>query len=125
MRSPHITPHLRAHQQPSVAPPTILRKLAGMAGVSFNGNEPWDIQVHDPETYRRILSHGSLGFGEAYMDGMWDAERLDQLFHRLLSYDIDEKIRGMARWRFIANALRHHLYNLQSISRAFQVGEHH
>jgi cyclopropane-fatty-acyl-phospholipid synthase len=125
MNSPHITPQLRAHQQPSAAPPTILRNLANMAAVSFNGNQPWDIQVHNPETYRRILSHGSLGFGEAYMDGMWDAERLDQLFHRLLSYDIDEKIRGLARWRFIANALRHHLYNLQSISRAFQVGKHH
>jgi cyclopropane-fatty-acyl-phospholipid synthase len=125
MRSPHITPQLRAHQQLSAAPPTILRKLAGMAGISFNGPEPWDIQVHNPETYRRILSHGSLGFGEAYMDGLWDAERLDQLFYRLLNYDVDDRIRGMARWRFIANALRHHLYNLQSISRAFQVGKQH
>lgn len=125
MRAPHITPLFRTRSHPSAAPPAILRKLAGMAGVSFNGNEPCDIQVHDPETYRRILSHGSLGFGEAYMDGLWDAERLDQLFHRLLSYDIDDKIRGMARWRFLANALRHNLYNLQSISRAFQVAQHH
>ena len=125
MELPGIAAPSRTRRRQATEPPPLLRKIADMAGVSFNGEAPWDIQVHDPQTYRRILTGGSLGFGEAYMDGMWDAERLDQLFHRLLSSDINEKIQGLTRWRFFTDHLRHKLRNLQSLSRAFQVGEHH
>jgi len=107
------------------APPAVLRELAAMAGVRFNGDAPWDIQVHDPAVYRRILTRGSLGFGEAYMDGLWDCERLDELFHRLLSIDVDAKMVGLARLRLVLESLRHRLLNLQSEARAFVVGERH
>ena len=60
----------------SQMPPRRLREFAAAAGVTFNGSLPWDIQVHDSAVYREILLRGSLGFGEAYMDGLWDAERL-------------------------------------------------
>lgn len=105
--------------------PAILRELLATAGARFNGDQPWDIRVHDIDVYRRILSHGSLGFGEAYMDGQWDCDRLDQLFHRLLAADIDEKLGGWARVRLLGEYLRHGLFNLQSARRAFQVGEQH
>ncbi len=119
------TPSLHAAEHHEVAPPAVLSKLISEAGVRFNGDAPWDIQVYDPETYRHILSEGSLGFGEAYMDGLWECERLDELFHRLLSFDINEKIRGLTRLRFLGEILRHRLFNLQSVRRAFQVGERH
>lgn len=106
-------------------PPASLRDLAAAAGVRFNGDAPWDIQVRDPAVYRQILARGSLGFGEAYMDGLWDCERLDELFHRLLSIDVDEKMMGLARARILLDSLRHRLFNLQSTARAFLVGEHH
>jgi cyclopropane-fatty-acyl-phospholipid synthase len=106
-------------------PPAALRELVAKAGVSFNGDNPWDIQVHDANMYRQVLSKGSLGFGEAYMDGYWDAEALDQLFDRLLSVDLDEKVVGWARVRLIGEILRQRLFNLQSSERAFQVGEQH
>lgn len=105
--------------------PLILQELLEGCGVRFNGDDPWDIQVRDPETYQRILNKGSLGFGEAYMDGLWECERLDELFYRLLRYDINEKIKGLNRWRLIGEILRNRLMNPQSYRRAFQVGEHH
>jgi len=107
------------------APPAALRDLVAEAGVRFNGDAPWDIQVHDPRLYRRVLTRGTLGFGEAYMDGMWDAEALDQLFHRLLAAELDEKMVGWARIRILGEILRQRLLNLQSSERAFQVGEQH
>lgn len=116
--------HLPRAARPSTPPP-VLRALAMEAGVEFNGPHPWDIQVHDPAVYRRILAHGSLGFGEAYMDGQWDCERLDELFHRLLSIDVDRKLVGLARVRLAWQALRFRLLNLQSEARAFLVGEKH
>jgi cyclopropane-fatty-acyl-phospholipid synthase len=102
-----------------------LQALADDAGFRFNGSDPWDIQVHDPRLFQRILAVGSLGFGEAYTEGWWDCERLDQLFDRLLSVDADERVYGWTRLRLIGNLLRHSLFNLQSSRRAFVVGEHH
>lgn len=105
--------------------PAVLRELAAHAGVRFNGDSPWDIQVYDEDVYRRILTKGSLGFGESYMDGIWESHQLDELFHRLLKVDIDEKLTGWSRIRLFTEVLRHQLFNLQSRERAFQVGEQH
>lgn len=117
--------HKRPLPRADAPPPAVLRDLARQAGVAFNGDAPWDIRVHDPAVYRQILARGSLGFGEAYMDGLWDCDRLDELFHRLLSIDVDEKMVGLARLRLLLESLRHRLLNLQSTARAYQVGEHH
>jgi len=107
------------------APPQVLKELVQQCGVQFNGYAPWDIQVHDPDIYKQVLTKGSLGFGESYMDGAWDCLRLDQLFYRLLSFDIEEKIAGFTRFRLLGEILRQHLFNMQSQKRAFQVGERH
>jgi len=122
VHSKQMKPSLPA-QRPE--PPAVLRDLAAEGGVRFNGDAPWDIQVYDERLYRRLLLHGSLGFGEAYMDGWWDCLSLDQMFTRLLSIDADEKIVGWARVRLLADVLRHRLFNLQSDRRAYQVGEQH
>ena len=42
------------------------------ADITMNGNNPWDIQVRDPNLYRRLLLQGSLGLGEGYQAGEWD-----------------------------------------------------
>ena len=75
-----------------LTPPAVLAELAGQADVQFNGMRPWDIQVHDARVYSRLLLHGSLGFGESYMDGQWDCHAMDELFDRLLGEDIDAKL---------------------------------
>lgn len=105
--------------------PAVLRELADEAGITINGDAPWDIQVRDARLYHRILTKGSLGFGEAYVDGMWECERLDQLFDRLLRIDAEEKLGSWARVRLFGEVLRHSLFNLQSDRRAFQVAEQH
>jgi len=106
-------------------PPAVLRELAAQAGIRFNGDAPWDIQVRDDRVYSHILSRGSLGFGESYMDGLWECRALDQLFDRLLRSDADRKLRGWTQVRLLADVLRHRLFNLQDTERAFEVGERH
>ena len=106
-------------------PPRVLRELLDSAGVAFNGVNPWDIQVHDPRLYDRVVRQGSLGLGEAYLDGWWDCQRLDELFHRLLAADADEALSGIARLQFLLVYLKSTLINRQSRRRAAQVGEHH
>lgn len=109
----------------NLAPPSILESLFGEAGIRFNGDASWDVQVHNSETYRRILTQGSLGLGEAYMDGYWDCQSLDQLFCRVLSANMDENIVGWARVRLLGEIIRQNIFNLQNKTRAFQVGEQH
>ena len=83
---------------------TIIRELLAMAGVEPNGKNPWDIQVHDPRFYDRVLRYSSLGLGEAYVDGWWDAEEVDELICRLLLADLDVKVRG--NWRIALHTVR-------------------
>lgn len=105
--------------------PAVLQEMTHLAGVCFNGEQPWDIRVHDPLTYRRILTHGSLGFGESYMDNLWDCIQLDELFYRLLKVDVERYFGGLAKMRLISQVIRQNLFNLQTSKRAHQVGEHH
>jgi cyclopropane-fatty-acyl-phospholipid synthase len=67
--------------------------LLVQCGVEVDGSKPWDIQVHDDRLYRRIMTHGSLGLGEAYMDGWWDADAVDQFLYRVLVNDVQSKLK--------------------------------
>ena len=68
---------------------TIIRELFELANVEVNGKNPWDIQVHNPEFYGRVLQESSLGLGESYMDGWWDCEAIDELICRILKANLD------------------------------------
>ncbi len=96
--------------------------LLGSAGVEIGGERPWDIQVHDERLYQRLLAEGSLGVGEAYMDGWWDAERLDELFFRVLRAGLDRRVRTPA---VLARALLSRLGNEQSRRRSRRVAAQH
>ncbi len=93
------------------------------AGIALNGPHPWDPQIHNQALYSRVSAQGSLGLGEAYMDGWWDCAALDEFFYRLLSFRIDEKI-GWS-WPVIWGGVKSIIINPQSVWRAFQVGEAH
>ena len=113
---------------PEPAPPeapAALRALAAEAGFRFNGDSPWDIRVTDERFYARVLADGSLGFGEAYMDGWWECERIDELFGRLLAAPPERRLSPMKRPHLFAEVLRHRLFNRQSRRRAFEVGKRH
>ena len=58
--------------------------ILSLAGIEINGTHPWDIQVHNDNFYQRVLTQGSLGLGESYMDAWWDCGKLDQFFYRIL-----------------------------------------
>lgn len=66
----------------------LIRHLLEKAEVEVNGHNPGDIQVHNPNFYRRVALRGSVGLGESYMEGWWDSERVDLFVERLLSANI-------------------------------------
>lgn len=40
---------------------------------------PVEMAIHRPAFFRKVLSAGSVGFGESYVDGDWDAQELSRL----------------------------------------------
>jgi hypothetical protein len=59
----------------------LIRQLAA-AGVMPNGKDEWSPRIHRPRAFWRAVSAGTLGAGEAYVDGDWDCNALDVLASR-------------------------------------------
>lgn len=99
-----------------------LQELLILAEIEVNGNGPWDPQILDDRFYKRVITEGSIGLGESYMDQWWEVEALDQLFCKFLSTDIERRVKNK---RFYLHYIYSRLFNLQNIRRAFRVGEQH
>lgn len=99
-----------------------VRRLLAGSGIEIDGGNAWDPQVRNAAFFGRVLRGGSVGLGEAYMDGWWECERLDEMFHRLLQMQRGGELQF---WAHIGEKARAMLFNLQSRERAFQVGEAH
>ncbi|HEX7794137.1 MAG TPA: cyclopropane fatty acyl phospholipid synthase [Vicinamibacterales bacterium] len=94
----------------------VVTELLALAGATINGDRPWDLRVHNEGLYDRLLREGSLGLGESYMDGWWDCDQLDDLFHRLFWNRVDESV--TTDWRTLTVGLKSRLFNLQTPFRA-------
>jgi cyclopropane-fatty-acyl-phospholipid synthase len=68
------------------------------------------------------LADGSLGAGEAYVDGWWNCEKLDAFFARILLHGVEA---GFYNWKDACCSLKAKFFNLQNRKRAYQVGRHH
>ncbi|QHA89664.1 cyclopropane fatty acyl phospholipid synthase [Serratia rhizosphaerae] len=101
----------------------IAHEMLSMADIEINGTRPFDIQVKNPEFFKRVLQEGSLGLGESYMDGWWECERLDCFFHRVLASGLERKLPHHFKDTLRIAAAR--LTNLQSKKRAWIVGKEH
>ncbi len=99
-----------------------VEQLLSLADVRVGGSRPWDVQIEDERFFARVLVEGSLGLGESYMDGWWRAASLDGFLFKVISADLDRRVRGWKAW---ADGVRAYLTNLQSQRRSFVVGEHH
>src|SRR5690349_7452647 len=101
----------------------IVEKILQPAGITINGNQPWDIQVNNEKFYARALHDGTLGLGEAYMDGWWDCERVDQLFAKFVRAKLADKV-TLSKWQLIKIWLPSFI-NYQTRKRALEVGKQH
>jgi cyclopropane-fatty-acyl-phospholipid synthase len=101
----------------------LVQQLLNLAGVQVDGHAPYDIQVHNPDFYPRVVAGGSLALGESYMDGWWDCEALDQFFERIMAARLDKKVRKSKALLWAVVKAR--LTGMYGRARAFEVGRHH
>lgn len=101
-----------------------IKDLLALADIRLNGQRPWDIRVHDDRFYHRVLAGGSLGLGESYMDGWWDAQDLEKFFYHIHTARLAEKVRPGVT--LAKNILIAKMLNNQSITRSYRhIGRHY
>ncbi len=101
----------------------VVTQLLDLADIKINGDRPQDMTVHNHDVYSRLLKEASLGLGEAYMDGWWDSQSVDNMVYHMLKADLKKKVKGDAKLALIT--LMSRLFNLQSRARSVQVADTH
>ena len=100
-----------------------MHEIAGHAGITVNGRNPWDIEVRDDRLYKRIWRDQSLGLGESYMDGWWECDRIDIMIHKILASGLENKVKG--NFIYLLRFLPAIFFNLQSARRSRIIADRH
>ena len=104
-------------------PKQVITEIFALADIQINGKRPWDITVHNEEFYPKVLAQGSLGLGESYMDGWWDADSLDECMCHILSADLEKKIKP--NWNIIWARIKAKFTNFQDKTGSMRVIDTH
>jgi len=105
-----------------VSAKTKVTHLLSLADIRVNGDRPWDIKVYNKNFYARVLAQGSVGLGEAYMDGWWDCKKLDVFFAKIIEAKLDEKIKPLS---VVFDVFKARFMNMQSKERSKKVAQTH
>ena len=97
--------------------------LLESADVRLDGSRPWDITVHDERLFRRLIVEGSVGLGDAYVDGWWDCAAVDQFVDRLVTADVPRRM--AFDLHSVVDSVAQRLMNLQTLARARRNTERH
>ncbi len=102
---------------------SLAREVLSRCDVQLNGSRAWDIQVKDERFYSRALLQGSLGLGEAYLEGWWDCADLEELIYRLITSGLEKKAKQLPG--FVAFDWLTTLVNQQTRPKSLRVAERH
>jgi cyclopropane-fatty-acyl-phospholipid synthase len=101
----------------------IVTSLVAEAGIEIDGPNPWDIEVHDDAFYQQVINQGALGFGESYMEGVWDCADMGQMFERVLQADIEKNF--SIGWTVFWSRVKARLLNIQTIGQTRDLADTH
>ena len=100
----------------------LMERWAEAADIRVGGDRPWDVRVHDERVYRRVITTGTLGLGEAYMDGWWDCDAIDEMVDRAQGTGLAGTLSTrLAPVQAVASVA----HNQQSKRRSREVGRRH
>ena len=101
---------------------TFISDLLQQHDIQVGGQRPFDVTVYEEKLFDRVMLQGTLGLGEAYMDGWWDAPALDQFIYRLLVNNVKASL--PIDLSLMWSMLKSRVLNLQRL-RVQEVGERH
>lgn len=97
--------------------------LFARADIQIGGPRPFDVRVHNEAFFDRAIRYGDLGIGEAYMDGWWDCDAIDEMATRFIRADLHRASHRSPH--FVLYYLRMLLSGVGRRGKAFEVGQHH
>ncbi len=97
-------------------------ELLQKAGLTVQGPNSWDPQIHNKRVFERVFSEGRIGVGESYMDGWWDVADMTEMFTRILRSGAFAEV---DRIGLLPHLVMARLFNRQSKERATEVAEKH
>ena len=100
----------------------LVERLVADSDIRIDGDRPWDVRVQDPRLFRRVLTTGTLGLGEAYMDGWWDCDAIDEMVARAQQAGVASRMSSPLQVLRTADAA---IRNQQTRRRSQEVGRRH
>lgn len=101
----------------------LITYLFSRADIRVGGSRSWDIEVTDPRFFRTLMKRGSLGLGEAYMDGWWRAEDLEAFFYRCIKSNLYQASQSLPF--HVRRRLLDKLNNQQNRNKSVRVARQH
>ncbi len=93
-----------------------IRDTLEEAGVVIGGDGLADIHVHDDRLYQRVVRDRELGLGEAFQDGWWSANQLDEFIATVQEANLRDVVRpSVALLKLMASS---RFTNRQTVKRA-------
>src|SRR5690606_26064298 len=87
-------------------------------------NQTWGLQVTNPDAHRRIQRLGIVALGEAYEQGHWQCDNLEDFMYRVFT-GLPPAL-SLAAWsKLLLAALDQRLFNRQNGRGAFNIGLKH
>lgn len=102
-----------------------LRRIFDEANIEINGSKDHDIQIQDKSVFKTIITDGTLGLGETYMDEKWEVKNLEEFLYRLLCWRRKRFNTPLVRWARMWFDLKRLFFNLQTPLRSKHVIDVH
>ncbi|MDE2423027.1 MAG: class I SAM-dependent methyltransferase [Betaproteobacteria bacterium] len=95
-------------------------------GDALDTNE-YIVQIHDARFWRAIFKGGSVGAGEAYMEGYWDCIDLTGLLRLILKNRalLDNMEKGWARLSYPWRSIEHYLHRNSKVGSKKNIAAHY
>lgn len=100
-----------------------LERMLAPLDIRLDGDRPFDVRITSDAFYTRALAGGLTGIRDAYVDRLWDADRLDELTYRVMSHDLALPYADRLSLAWAATIGR--LRNLQTRTRSLAVRRHY
>jgi cyclopropane-fatty-acyl-phospholipid synthase len=101
----------------------LIEEMFAKADIRIDGDRPFDVRVLHEGLYERIIRDGQLGLGEAYMDGWWECDAIDEMTSRFIQANLHKET--VKSFKALIYFLEVKLSGLGKASKAFEVGEKH
>ena len=101
----------------------VVTHLFERAGLQIGGSKANNVVVHDDRFFKEVLLKGSIGLGDSYVEGTWDASSVDDVVFALIKSGVYNSI--LSQIYDTVGSVARRIQNLQDRIGSYQVIDEH